>query len=178
MNAVGYMTMPAEFAYRDVFLLGKPEHDRYDLFSAKHPKMDVGHRAKIFAPFDALKGFSEAVASKDVLYVDHVELQDEDRAELNRRLEILHNLTFNGRMARQNRVHVSVTYYEPCMDVNSEVYGLKGQYKTISGICWKVDSEIEQTIRVDRKEIPFEDILKIESINDVFSRAWDTYFAD
>ena len=173
MNAVGYMTMPAEFPYRDVFLIGKPQHDRFDLFSAKHPKMDVGHRAKIFAPFDALKGFSEAVASKDVRYVDYVELQDEDREELNRRLEILHNLTWNGRMARQNRVLVSITYYEPCMDINSEAYGLKGQYRTVSGICRSVDPDITGTVTVDQKRISFENILKIENTAGIFSRSWD-----
>lgn len=173
MNAVGYMTMPAEFPYRDVFLIGKPQHDRFDLFSAKHPKMDVGHRAKIFAPFDALKGFSEAVAAKDVRYVEHVELQDEDREELNRRLGILHNLTWNGRMARQNRVFVSITYYEPCMDINSEAYGLKGQYRTVSGICRNVDPDITQTVTVDQKRISFENILKIENTAGIFSRNWD-----
>lgn len=175
MNAVGYMTMPAEFPYRDVFLIGKPQHDRFDLFSAKHPKMDVGHRAKIFAPFDALKGFSEAVASKDIRYVEHAELQDEERDELNRRLEILHNLTYNGRMARQNRVWVSVTYYEPCTDVNSEAYGLRGQYRTIIGICRNVDPDITQTVTVDQMRISFEDILKIESTAGIFSRSWDEY---
>lgn len=173
MNAVGYMTMPAEFPYRDVFLIGKPQHDRFDLFSAKHPKMDTGHRAKIFAPFDALKGFSEAVAAKDVRYMDHVELQDEDREELNRRLGILHNLTWNGRMARQNRVHVSITYYEPCMDINSEAYGLKGQYRTVNGICRNVDPDITQTVTVDQKRISFENILKIENTAGIFSRNWD-----
>ena len=48
---VGYMVMPAGFRYRDVALKGKPE------IPAKHPSMDTGRRAKIFAPFAALKGF-------------------------------------------------------------------------------------------------------------------------
>lgn len=59
------MAMPADFRYRDVFLKGKPQHDRFDLFRIRHPSMDVGRRAKIFSPFDALKGFNEAIASKD-----------------------------------------------------------------------------------------------------------------
>ena len=61
MSAIGVMAMPADFRYRDVFLKGKPQHDRYDLFRIKHPRMATGRRAKIFSPFDALKGFSEAV---------------------------------------------------------------------------------------------------------------------
>ena len=72
------MAMPADFRYRDVFLKGKPQHDRFDLFRIRHPSMDVGRRAKIFSPFDALKGFNEAIASKDVLYRERVELSDED----------------------------------------------------------------------------------------------------
>ena len=46
--------------------------------------MPCSRRAKIFAPFDALKGFSEAVASKDVLYRDRVILTPEDQEELDR----------------------------------------------------------------------------------------------
>ena len=31
-------------------------------------KMDVGHRAKQFAPFSALRGFEESVRKKEILY--------------------------------------------------------------------------------------------------------------
>ena len=103
MTAVGVMPMPTDFSYRDVFLRGKPEHDRYDLFRIKHPMMDVGHRAKIFAPFDALKGFGAAIASKGVVYTPRVELEREEREELDRRLRILRELTRNSAMARRNR---------------------------------------------------------------------------
>ena len=140
MSSIGVMAMPVDFRYREVFLKGRPRHDRYDPFRIRHPSMDRGHRAKIFSPFDALKGFNEAVASKDVLYEDRIELLQEDSEELSRRLNVLHNLTFNSRMARANRVQVTVTYYEPCSDENSEAYGLRGQYKTITGICWNVDT--------------------------------------
>lgn len=65
MNAVGVMKMPAGFRYREVFLKGKPQHDRLDSFSLRHPAMDAGKRAKIFAPFDALRGFSAALIAKE-----------------------------------------------------------------------------------------------------------------
>ena len=64
MSTIGVMAMPANFKYRDVFLKGKPRHERSDRFWLRHPAMDVGHRAKIFAPFDALKGFSDAIAKE------------------------------------------------------------------------------------------------------------------
>ena len=75
MYAIGMMTMPAGFKYREVFLKGKPRHDRMDAFRIRHPKMDVGKRAKIFAPFDALRGFDFAIMCKNELYTDKVSLR-------------------------------------------------------------------------------------------------------
>ena len=178
MTSIGVMTMPTDFRYREVFLKGKPQHDRYDTFSVRHPRMDRGHRAKIFSPFDALKGFNEAIASKDVLYEDRISLESEAREELDRRLYILHNLTYNSRMAKANRVIVSVTYFALCSDINHEVYGVGGQYLTITGICWKVDSEVSRTIQIDRKVIEFDDILRVESSEGIFEKMWETDGAD
>ena len=168
MSTIGVMAMPADFRYRDVFLKGKPRHDKYDPFRVRHPRMNRGHRAKIFAPFDALKGFNEAVAAKDVLYEDRIELNQEDAEELDRRLAILHNLTYNSRMARANRVQVSVTYYQPCLDPNHDDYGLRGQYQTITGICWNVDAEVNRTITIDRMKLSLGDVLRIDAPGDVF----------
>ena len=173
MSAIGVMAMPADFRYREVFLKGKPRHDKYDPNRARHPRMNRGHRAKIFAPFDALKGFNEAVAAKDVLYEDRVELNPEDTEELDRRLLILHNLTYNSRMARANQVQVSVTYYQPCLDKEHDAYGLRGQYQTISGICWNVDAEVSRTITVDRMRLSLEDVIRIEAPDDVFKIDWE-----
>lgn len=173
MDAIGAMSVPADFRYLDVFLKGKPKHERFDSFRIRHPIMDVGHRAKIFSPFDALKGFSEAIASKDVLYEYRIELMPEDAEELSRRLSILHNLTFNSRLARANRVKVSVTYYEPCSDKEHDAYGVKGRYKTITGVCWNVDAEEHRTILIDRTKLPLEDVFSIESSEDIFSRRWE-----
>ncbi len=173
MSTIGVMAMPANFRYREVFLKGRPRHDRYDSFRIRHPSMDRGHRAKIFSPFDALKGFNEAVSAKDVLYENRIEPLQEDSEELSRRLTILHNLTFNSRMARENRVQVTVTYYEPCSDENHEAYGLRGQYKTITGICWNVDAEVTKTILVDKMRIPMGDIVKVEAPGKIFETRWE-----
>lgn len=162
MKRIGIMAMPADFRYRDVFLKGKPRHERYDAFRVRHPSMDVGHRAKIFAPFDALTGFGDAVASKDVIYRERTELSDEDKAELNRRLGVLKSLTLNGRMARANRVKITVTFYVPCSDENNEAFGRRGTYRQMTGICRGVD-EYRAVLRVDNMRIAFEDILGIEA---------------
>ena len=173
MSAIGVMTMPVDFPYRDVFLKGKPQHDRFDLFSARHPKMNTGRRAKIFSPFDALKGFSDAISSKDVLYYDRKALNSEERQELDRRLHILKGLTFNSRMARENHVIITVEYYEPCSDENNESFNLQGSYRKIIGVCRSVD-EIYSTILIDNQRIAFEDILRIENEDGVFQKEWNT----
>lgn len=175
MSAIGVMAMPADFRYREVFLKGKPQHDRCDPFRIRHPRMNTGHRAKIFAPFDALKGFNEAVSAKEVLYENRIELSPEDAAELDRRLAILHNLTYNSRMARANRVQVSVTYYQPCMDPNHDDYRLRGQYQTISGICWNVDAEVNRTITIDRMKLSLDNVLRIDALDDVFQIHWEDF---
>lgn len=67
MYAIGVMQVPADFRYMDVFLKGRPQHGRDDPFRIRHPKMPCERRAKIFSPFDALKGFGEALAAQEVL---------------------------------------------------------------------------------------------------------------
>ena len=53
------------FPYVRVLVRGRPEHR--EAFP-KHPPMDREHRAKIFAPFDALDGFSAEIRKKDRLF--------------------------------------------------------------------------------------------------------------
>ena len=61
---LGQMEMPRGFRYAAVFEAGKPEHGRFDVFSLAHPSMERAKRAKIFSPFDALKGFGDAIAAE------------------------------------------------------------------------------------------------------------------
>ena len=157
---IGEMPMPADFEYKEVFRKGQPVHRWSDAFRLKHPAMDPGRRAKIFAPFDALTGFDDAVAGKEVLYEFKRELSEEDREELGRRLGILHRLTGNSRLARENRVSVEITYYIPCADQDSCSFGYRGRYVTIRGICQKVGP---RTVTVDGTAVPLADIVGIES---------------
>ncbi len=46
--------------YKDIIDKQRPVHDG-DEFEARHPKMSIENRAKIFAPFAALKGYEEAI---------------------------------------------------------------------------------------------------------------------
>ncbi len=48
--------------YKKVLEKGKPVHQKGDDFFVKHPPMDLSRRAKIFSPFDALKGFGDELS--------------------------------------------------------------------------------------------------------------------
>lgn len=163
--------VPTDFPYLSVIFQGPPKHSRDD-FSLRHPKMELGKRAKIFAPFDALDGYGDAVRSKDVEYVEKIDLTEdglaeEEREELSRRLEILHNLTYTGRQARANRVIVTVTYFVPCEDENNFSFGIRGLYKTVTGVCWRVDF-VEQTITIGKNTVKLDSVAGIESAGEVF----------
>ena len=173
------LEIPIDFPYLSAIFQGPPKHI-HDDFSLRHPKMELGRRAKIFAPFDALDGYSDAVRSKDVEYVDRTDLNgedcnefsEEDREELSRRLEILHNLTYTGRQARANRVVVTITYFVPCEDENNFAFGIRGLYKTVSGVCWKVDF-IQKTITVGESVLALDDVVSIESAHGLFDVEWE-----
>ena len=122
------------------------------------------NRAKIFAPFAALVGFDDRVRRKETIYVAKHEMDADEEWELNRRLNELHLQTANSRLARANRVRVSVEYFEICSDEENDAYLVKGQYKTITGIILEVDPH-EQQLKLQRDEttlsIPFADIYRI-----------------
>ena len=178
---LGAASMPADFRYMDVFTQKRPRHEPFDPFMLKHPQMDPGHRAKIFSPFAALKGFSEIIASKEILYEPKKELDEEQMDELNRRLVIFHNLTWNSRMARKNRPMVRVRYFCPCTDENSFfLYNsdnplAAGRYEEIAGMCRKVDAEVRRIIQIEDQEIALEEIIAIEDAGDrrLFETDWD-----
>ena len=157
--------MPSDFRYREVFLRGKPERP------ARHPAMDTGHRAKIFAPFAALKGFDEAVASKDVLYTDRIQPGETDQEELSQKLSVLRGLTCHGRVARENAPVAEVTFYVPCADKNSAAYGRRGQFRTVRDVVWNVDP-VQKTVLVGKTLIPIRDIISIEAKN-LFDVEWE-----
>ena len=65
--------MPKNFKYQKVYDKGKPIHKKNDSFSIKHPAMELSRRAKIFSPFDALKGFGEElVKTESVVKEDYL----------------------------------------------------------------------------------------------------------
>ena len=169
-ESLGSMPMPEGFRYAEVLRRGKPQHGipenyaTYDTFYIKHPPMAVSRRAKIFAPFDALRGFSEAVAAKQVLYESRRELTEGEREELDRRLGILQQMTAgsrSGRAGEKKQVPVTVTHFVPCRDPESEAFGKLGTYETLTGNFLKVDVH-KRRILLDTGGVDIDEVSSIE----------------
>lgn len=147
---IGAMPMPADFRYRDVFTRGMPKHEGLDSFSIKHPPMPASRWAKIFSPFDALKGFDDCIHAQEKNHERQKELDEDEQQTLNNTLSVLHNFTFNSRMARKNRVSVSVKFY----DDESQCY------IDAVGTVMAVD-EVRHVLKLDTGEISFEDLAEV-----------------
>ena len=161
---LGNMKMPADFPYEAIWKGGRPKHRKYDEFWRRHPTMEVAHRAKIFAPFDALRGFDEGIHKEEVLYYNKIVLGEDELAELDRRFAILHALTRTARLARENRVCVSATCFVPCADEESFSCGVKGSYETVTGVVWKADG----VLRIAEREIALADIVELRAETGIF----------
>ena len=169
ITAASFPTTPAIARYGNLVFMERPVHTD-DVFSRRHPKMTLLNRAKIFAPFAALVGFDDHIRSKDVPYEWKHELDADEEWELNRRLGILRNLTYNSKLARRNAVTVTIEYYVPCADRNNEAYGSKGLYESVTGIVKSVDI-ISQMITITDTDclthsIHFSDIYTITDPQD------------
>ena len=157
---------PPGFKYMKAYLAGRPTHTPFDGFYQRHPPMDRRKRSKIFAPFDALEGYSESCQAMNINYEERIDLSETDKNELNRRLTILSSLTSNGKLSRQNQVEISVTYYKPCTDQHRFAWQMLGTYVTETGICWKVDTEIDNIIKVGETTISLNDVTRIKATDE------------
>jgi len=104
----------------------------------KHP-MPVSQRAKIFAPFDALRGFSAALRAKEKIRRPRRLLLEDKLEELNAKASAL-----------KKGDYVSILYYSD------------DDYLTVSGFLSEIDL-ISRTFVVAGKEIGFDDIYELEA---------------
>lgn len=95
-------------------------------------------RAKIFSPFDALKGLKEAYELQEKIAENKVELGEDKELELNKKISSL-----------VKGDNITIKYY----------YGV--EYIETSGIVKKVD-EVNKNIQLLSTKIDFDDILDIE----------------
>ena len=135
--------------YRDIIDKERPVHVD-DHFSSAHPKMDPYERAKIFAPFSALRGLNKALSSRITVPVPDSDISPEREEEINRCLQSLSP----GEM-------VSVMIRTPNVSSESTGNGPAIMCEKITGTVAKVKLE-EGYIRIINERIPLEHIYNIE----------------
>ena len=118
--------------------------------SSKHPRMPIADRAAIFSPFAALAGHSAAIAETARLTNQKAELDEDARAELDRRQAVL--LEQIGQQPE-----VTVTWFQP--DERKD----GGAYVTTTGWLKKIDEIERGLVLTDGTRIPLEDVAGLES---------------
>lgn len=130
-------------------------HMEYPLKSSdriKHPRMTIENRAKIFAPFAALKGYEEAIAAKQKIVVARIELSEESKEFLDLQLGKMEQLLSKG----QHPI-ITVVYFQHDKDCLDD----KGEYICFTGMVSKLDLT-SRMIQIVEKRLPLDEIYKIE----------------
>ena len=159
---IGYMPMPADFPYKKIMQMGRPRHEKYSDFGIRHPSMPCSRRAKIFAPFDALAGFSDRINKKEALYEPKKVLSEEEKASLGRKLTYLNHLFVKAKYRKVPFPEVTVSFFEPCRDEENDAFGIMGLCKDINGRITHMDLEIDRTITIDGRVLDVEDLIDLE----------------
>ena len=92
------------------------------------------NRAKQFMPFAALKGYEAALRAKEKIVVPKMELSEEKKEELNRKMQQIHK-----------------------NDMITVVYFSKGEYLQMEGLVSRVDITAK-VLKVVNTRIAFSDI--------------------
>ena len=129
--------------YDDIIHLSHPT-------SKNRPRMSIHDRAAQFSPFAALSGHAAAIAETARLTDRKLELDEDTKAELDRRQAILLEHISEG-------PEITVTWFRP----DEKKAG--GAYVTTTGRLKKID-EIERVlVLTDGARIPLEDVAGLES---------------
>lgn len=135
--------------YSDIIDKKRPEHDNDD-FSIRHPKMDILDRAKIFASFDALRGFDEEIDKENILYAPYIYLSEDEKQLLDQVILII-----DERIEKREEVRGHITYF--IADGRSKD---TGTVMEVSGVIKKLD-KINGTIKIG------DDIILVKNIYDI-----------
>lgn len=121
--------------YEDIIEMQRP--------IAKRRGMEIAHRAKIFAPFAALKGFEECVREKEIIFEERKILTDDQVEKIDQRLRTLKNDDW-----------IKAKYFVVNL-LDAEI----GQYKEIVGpVFFEKDPNI---IRIRDRRILITDLVEI-----------------
>ena len=121
--------------------------------SQRHPRIPIRERAAIFSPFAALSGHGAAIAETARLTERRIELDEDTRAELDRRQAVLLE-----HMDKQPEL--TVTWFQPDEKKDG------GAYLTTTGRLKKLRELERLLLLADGTEIPLEDVVALES--DIF----------
>lgn len=133
--------------YNDIINMPHPN-------SCKHPRMSIQDRAAQFAPFAALTGYGDAVKETARLTENRIELNVDEKAILDEKLRIIQDNIGTAQL-------VTFTYFVP----DDKKSG--GEYMTYTGRVKKIDVYEHSIIMYDKTVIPMEDIVEIESENNI-----------
>ncbi len=135
------MSLNISHQYDDIINLPRPK--------SRHPHMSNADRAKIFSPFAALKGHTEAIQSKEIPRGNKVDLSEEMADALNKKLCLL----------KKGQV-ITVTYFfsDPGPDGSGGMGD--GMYLTRSGTVKNIHL-ISRILEIDDYKINFNDIIDI-----------------
>lgn len=133
--------------YDDIIYL--PRH-----VSKRHPQMSLYNRAAQFAPFAALTGYGEAIAETARQTAPKIEMMEDDRQLMDRKLLLLTNHL-------EEEPIITITYFQP----DGRKSG--GQYLTITGVVKAIRTNERIIIMKDRTKISIDTIVGLEG--EVFS---------
>ena len=118
--------------------------------SKTHPHMSLADRAAQFSPFAALTGYEEAIKEAGRIVDEKIELSEEEKEEINRKLNYLNE-------HKKENTQITITYFLKDMKKNG------GSYRQITSNLKRLD-EIEKTILLaDNTILRIDDIRKIQS---------------
>ena len=142
-----------EYKYRDIIHAERPQNPAV---LRRHPRMSIGDRAKIFAPFAALRGHGDQLLNEERKphRQTKIELTDGQADILSKKL---------SKVEKGQRV--GVIYFHPDTEE-------LGYYLTLEGQVTAFDP-VFKTIKIDKKTLSFDDIIDIygEGISEM---GWDT----
>lgn len=113
--------------------------------------MTIEERAKIFAPFAALKGHSEAIAARQKVVASKVELSEESAQQMDYSLMDIDNQLKHGK-----HPIIKLIYFKQDVRLKD-----KGEYIELSGVVAKLNKEL-RWIQIVNKKINLDDICMLE----------------
>lgn len=126
-------------------IIGMPHH-----VSTKHPQMSPAKRAAQFMPFKALSGHDEDIEEAARVTSERVNLDADAIASLDDKLQMLTDMA-------ADHPKIEVTFFQ----ADEQKDG--GSYPTITGRFKKVDEYERVIVLLDRKRIPIDDLVDIQS---------------